>query len=114
MSDRPDDAPEFPLNLPKGLDLKALRDLGGRIKPAEASQAIQAFLKRGADMAFEDVAPGVGRLGVVFVNVYCLNAGDDRWFLVDTGLPGFGAAIKKACDARFDGRPPEAIIAPPS
>ena len=71
---------------------------------------MQKMLKRGIDLAFEDVAPGVGRLGVVFVNVFCLNAGDNRWFLVDTGLPGFAKAIKKACELRFEGRAPEGII----
>jgi glyoxylase-like metal-dependent hydrolase (beta-lactamase superfamily II) len=49
-------------------------------------------------------------MGIIFVNVYVLNAGGGRWFLVDTGLPGFAAVIKAACEARFEGRPPEGII----
>ena len=106
------DETNLPIRLPPNVArrLRQLRDLGGNIDPQDASDALQAMLKRGVDLAFEDVAPGVGRLGVVFVNLYCLNAEDGRWFLVDTGLPGFGTAIKKACEHRFGGRAPEAII----
>ena len=70
---------------------------------------VQALLQRGVDAVFDDFAPGLGRLGIVFVNVYAIDAGD-RWFLVDSGLPGFADAVRAACDERFAGRPPEAIV----
>ena len=35
---------------------------------------------------FEPVAPGLARLGIVFVNVYALGEPEGRWVLVDAGL----------------------------
>ena len=78
--------------------------------PQEATRKIQGLLRHGVDAVFDDVAEGVGRLGVVFVNVYTLNATGGRWFLLDTGLPGFAGAILAACKARFGEQKPEAII----
>lgn len=78
--------------------------------PAKAAAYLQRLLKRGVDSAWDEFAPGVARLGVVFVNVYAVNAGEGKWFLIDTGLPGFAAAVRAACESRFDGRPPEAIV----
>ncbi len=75
-----------------------------------AAELMQHLLQRGIDALFDEVAPGVARLGVVFVNVYALNAGEGKWFLVDTGLPGFAGGIRRACEQRFDGRPPEGIV----
>ena len=80
------------------------------LTPEAATQLVQNLLKRGAEGFADDVAEGVRRMGVVFVNVYALNASGGRWFLVDTGLPGFASAIKAACDGLYDARPPEAII----
>ena len=77
---------------------------------AKAVEVLQQTLKQGVDLAWDEFAPGVARLGVVFVNVYALNAGDGKWFLVDTGLPGFAGAVRAACEERFDGRPPEGIL----
>ena len=59
--------------------------------------------------ALRRVAPGVDRIGVLFVNVYTIDAGDGRWFLVDTGLPGTAQRTRSICDAHF-GRSPEAIL----
>ena len=83
---------------------------GQSLTPEKATQLVQNLLKRGAEGFAEDVAEGVKRMGVVFVNLYALNASGGRWFLVDTGLPGFAGAIKAACDGLYDGRPPEAIL----
>ena len=35
---------------------------------------------------FESVAPGVGRLGIVFVNVFALGEPGGPWLLIDAGL----------------------------
>ena len=78
--------------------------------PADPAAMARELLSRGVDAAFGDVAPGVQRLGVVFVNLYSVDAGGGRWVLVDTGLPGFAAAVGAACDELHDGRPPEAIV----
>lgn len=55
-------------------------------------------------------APGIERLPIVFVNVYMVGEPDGPWVLVDTGLPGFAGRIRRAAEARYGGRPPEAII----
>lgn len=89
---------------------RTLKENLGQVDPAQATRMLRNFVQHEADRAFSDVDQGVGRLGVVFVNVYVLNAGGGRWFLVDTGLPGFAAIIRAACEARFEGRPPEGII----
>ena len=90
--------------------LRLQRQAGQSLTPEKATQLVQGLLKRGAEGFTDDVAEGVKRMGVVFVNLYALNASGGRWFLVDTGLPGFASAIKAACDGLYDGRPPEAII----
>ena len=63
-----------------------------------------------ANLAFDDFHDGISRMGVVFVNLYAVTNGDGSWTMIDTGLPFFGGGIKAACDARFDGRPPDAIV----
>ena len=88
----------------------SLRQNLGNFDPQQATEMIRNFVKHEADRAFSDVEQGVGRMGIIFVNVYTLNAGGGRWFLVDTGLPGFAPLIKAACEARHEGRPPEGII----
>ena len=82
------------------------------IDPRAAAVGVELskMLKRGVDVAFDEFAPGVARLGIVFVNVYAVDLDDGRWFLVDTGLPGFASAVRSACEQRHDGRPPEAIV----
>lgn len=121
-SDRPEDAHEQdPLHEARqafseamhhsqGQIQRAMEELSRRFSPEEASQRIQALVRRGVEGRFDDVAEGVGRLGIVFVNVYALNTTGGRWFLLDTGLPGFARAIRAACEARYEGRPPEGII----
>lgn len=57
---------------------------------------------------------GIVRVPVVFVNAYLVDVEPDEpgrgWVLVDTGLPGLGAAIiARAAAARYGVRPPRAI-----
>ncbi len=57
------------------------------------------------------IAPDVGWLPISFVNVYFLGQPGGPWVLVDSGLPGRAAQIRRAAEARFGpGRGPEAII----
>jgi glyoxylase-like metal-dependent hydrolase (beta-lactamase superfamily II) len=51
-------------------------------------------------LSFTDVARGVGFMRCAMVNVAVV--GDAaRWVLVDTGLPGYAAAIRAAAESRF-------------
>ena len=60
---------------------------------------------------FEPVAPGVGRLGILFVNVLALGEPGGPWLLVDAGLPGSAGVIRRAVTRRFGtGARPEAIL----
>ena len=60
---------------------------------------------------FEPVAPGVARLGIVFVNVFALGEPGGPWLLVDAGLKGSAGYIRRAIERRFgDGSRPEAIL----
>jgi len=54
-------------------------------------------------------APGVARLGVVFVNVFAVGEPGGPWMLVDSGLAGSAGLIRRAVAERF-GRCPEAIL----
>ncbi len=60
---------------------------------------------------FTEVAAGVYRLGVVFVNIYAVE-GPDGWVLVDTGLPGFAPWISRSLDAMYgpNARPTSIIL----
>jgi glyoxylase-like metal-dependent hydrolase (beta-lactamase superfamily II) len=58
---------------------------------------------------------GIVRVPVVFVNAYLVDVEPDNpgagWVLVDSGLPGLGAAaISRAAAARYGARPPRAIL----
>jgi glyoxylase-like metal-dependent hydrolase (beta-lactamase superfamily II) len=60
---------------------------------------------------FETVAPGVGRLGILFVNVFAV--GEPGWprLLVDAGLPTSAGLIRRAVARRFGaGARPEGIL----
>src|SRR5215217_5409906 len=64
---------------------------------------------------FEAVAPGVGRLGILFVNVFALGepVGEPGrpWMLVDAGLAGSARLIRRAVAGRFgEGARPEGIL----
>ena len=50
---------------------------------------------------FEVVAPGLARLGIVFVNVYALGEPGRPWLLVDAGLAGSAGLIRRAVAGRF-------------
>jgi glyoxylase-like metal-dependent hydrolase (beta-lactamase superfamily II) len=59
----------------------------------------------------EEVAPGVARLGIVFVNVFALGQPGGPWVLVDAGLIGSAGYIRRAMESRFgNGARPEAIL----
>jgi glyoxylase-like metal-dependent hydrolase (beta-lactamase superfamily II) len=60
---------------------------------------------------FEPVAPGLARLGIVFVNVYALGEPEGRWVLVDAGLKGSEGLILRSAARLFGaGARPEAIV----
>jgi glyoxylase-like metal-dependent hydrolase (beta-lactamase superfamily II) len=60
---------------------------------------------------FESVAPGVGRLGVLFVNVFALGEPGRPWLLVDAGLVGSAGLVRRAVAGRFGaGAGPEGIV----
>ena len=60
---------------------------------------------------FERVAPGVGRLGILFVNIFALGEPGGPWLLVDAGLPGSAGVIRRAVARRFGAAArPEAIL----
>src|SRR5215211_4153389 len=50
---------------------------------------------------FETVAPGVGRLGILFVNVFALGEPGGPWLLIDAGLPCSAGFIRRAVARRF-------------
>jgi glyoxylase-like metal-dependent hydrolase (beta-lactamase superfamily II) len=57
------------------------------------------------------VALGVARLPILFVNAYFVGEPGRPWVLVDTGLPGAAAWIRRAAEARYGaGARPEAIV----
>ncbi|MDB5010618.1 MAG: Glyoxylase, beta-lactamase superfamily [Mucilaginibacter sp.] len=65
-------------------------------------------LEEGKD--YFKVAPGVWGMKIVFVNIFMI-ADNDRWVLVDAGLPGSANRIKKmAADLFGENKPPVAII----
>ena len=60
---------------------------------------------------FEPVAPGVGRLGILFVNVFALGEPGRPWLLVDAGLAGSAGFIRRAVARGFGaGARPEGIL----
>jgi glyoxylase-like metal-dependent hydrolase (beta-lactamase superfamily II) len=60
---------------------------------------------------FEPVAPGLGRLGILFVNVFALGEPGRPWLLVDAGLAGSAGLIRRAVAGRFGtGARPEGIM----
>jgi glyoxylase-like metal-dependent hydrolase (beta-lactamase superfamily II) len=60
---------------------------------------------------FESVAPGVGRLGILFVNVFALGDPGRPWLLVDAGLAGSAGLVRRAVAGRFGtGARPEGIL----
>lgn len=61
--------------------------------------------------ALEEVAPGVARIGIAIVNAYLVGAPGGPWALLDTGVPGSAALIRRAAAERYgEGARPEAII----
>jgi glyoxylase-like metal-dependent hydrolase (beta-lactamase superfamily II) len=60
---------------------------------------------------FEPVAPGLGRLGILFVNVFALGESGQPWLLLDAGLAGSAGLVRRAIAGRFGtGARPEGIL----
>ncbi|HZP49116.1 MAG TPA: MBL fold metallo-hydrolase [Vicinamibacterales bacterium] len=59
-------------------------------------------------MHAEAVAEGVHRLCTLMVNVYFVES-SGQWWLVDTGLPGYSASVRREGERRF-GTPPAGIL----
>lgn len=60
---------------------------------------------------YSQVAPGVWRLKMVFVNIYMIkDLTNGSWFLVDAGLKGFTKRILKMANSLFGEKPPTGII----
>src|SRR3954469_25866514 len=67
-------------------------------------------LEKGCAMdGFVEVARDVAFMRCAMVNVAPVR-NPSRWVLIDTGLPGYGPAIRRAAEARFGGKPPDAIV----
>jgi glyoxylase-like metal-dependent hydrolase (beta-lactamase superfamily II) len=63
-------------------------------------------------MPAERIANGVYRLRTLMVNLYFVAANGDRdspWVLIDTGLPGYRGAVRRAAEQLFR-QPPSAIL----
>lgn len=67
------------------------------------------------DIAADDIVPlnaiasGVVGLRILFVNVFGI-ASEDGWTLVDAGLSGSAARIRRWANGQFGGGPPNAIV----
>ena len=58
-----------------------------------------------------EIAPGVARVEIVFVNAYLIDVSATSWVLVDTGLPNCAGWIRRAAQRRYGRNArPEAII----
>ena len=79
------------------------------IDPAEAAAKLQEIVKRGVDKAVATIADDVGRLGVVFVNLYVVTT-EQGYVLIDTGLPGFKPLIRQAVEAFVGDRACRGIV----
>jgi glyoxylase-like metal-dependent hydrolase (beta-lactamase superfamily II) len=68
------------------------------------------FQGSGLTRLYPEVAAGVWRLRVLFVNVYMVATGDGGWVLVDAAVPGYEGTIKRAAEQLFGNQPPKAVI----
>jgi glyoxylase-like metal-dependent hydrolase (beta-lactamase superfamily II) len=62
-----------------------------------------------ANKNYFQVADGVWGMKIIFVNVYMIHA-NDKWVLVDAGLPGSASLIIKMANDLFGDKPPAAIV----
>ena len=58
----------------------------------------------------QQICPGLARVPTGFVNVYFIGDPDGRWAVVDTGLPGYAAAIIGKAERRFGPRSRPAAV----
>ncbi len=61
-------------------------------------------------MLTTEIAAGVYRLDLVFVNVYFIGEREHPWFLIDTGVSSSAEKIRSAARERFDQTMPSAIL----
>jgi len=62
-------------------------------------------------LSSKEIAPGVARVEIVFVNAYLIDVSATSWVLVDTGLPNCAGWIRRAAQRRYGRNArPEAII----
>ncbi len=59
-----------------------------------------------------EIAPGVARVEVVFVNAYLVDVSEGSWVLVDTGLPHCAAWVRRVAQRRYgrNARPAAIIL----
>ena len=69
----------------------------------------KAMLQRLRQPGLAPVASGVHRLGVLFVNVYFVDAAGG-WVLIDTGVPHAGPLIRDVAELRYGRQRPQAIV----
>jgi glyoxylase-like metal-dependent hydrolase (beta-lactamase superfamily II) len=61
----------------------------------------------------ERIAYGVYRLRTLLVNVYFITGSEELhspWTLIDTGLPGYSGAIRRAAERTFGGPPSQILL----
>ncbi len=62
-------------------------------------------------LEFREVAPGVARVEIVFVNAYLVDVSDQSWVLVDAGMPNTSGWIRRVAQRRYGRNArPEAIV----
>ena len=61
-------------------------------------------------MTLDTCASGVHRLLTMMVNVYYVSDESGGWTLVDAGLAGYTASIRRSARQLFGSRPPAAIV----
>jgi glyoxylase-like metal-dependent hydrolase (beta-lactamase superfamily II) len=74
---------------------------------------MDSMKQRHESVASQPVAPAITYLRTLMANVYFVgqdDSPDSPWVLLDTGMPGYGRAIRQAAALRFGSRPPAAII----
>ena len=76
---------------------------------ADDFKRIDDFERPFAFMRAEHIAEGVYRLCTLMVNVYFVESASRSWALVDTGIRGYTATIRREAERLFDS-PPLAIL----
>ncbi len=62
-------------------------------------------------LAYDNVAPGITGIKILFVNVYAITTTDGGWTLIDSGLPLSVSKVKAWAESKFGkGSKPRALI----